>query len=226
MPVAEGPPAPPAPTLVRFERNVVALHGRIDRQPNQLNCDTLRLTLIPGAPPPARRDKDKADDPARPSPRPTARTARSGRVAADPPTVAIAATDVQGSRDGRRSQGRTGCRSARGPSEAPASPPDQGLFGNLTLQKAHATGHAVWLQLRQQGSKVRCNEMIHDRRMPYRPDSTAFRGDKTRPIWLEKIDYEPEESGEDGARTRTATASPGPTGRRIPPGRSARSRTW
>ena len=52
VPVAEGPPAPPAPTLVRFERNVVALHGRIDRQPNQLNCDTLRLTLIPGAPPP------------------------------------------------------------------------------------------------------------------------------------------------------------------------------
>ena len=59
LPVAVGPPAPPAPTLVRFERNVVALHGRPDKQPNQLDCDTLRLTLIPGAPP-SQADKDKA----------------------------------------------------------------------------------------------------------------------------------------------------------------------
>ena len=60
LPVVVGPPAPPAPTLVRFERNVVALHGRTDRQPDQLDCDTLRLTLVPGLPP-VRGDKDKAD---------------------------------------------------------------------------------------------------------------------------------------------------------------------
>ena len=49
---------------------------------------------------------------------------------------------------------------------------DSGPFGNLTLQKAHATGHAVWLQLREQGAKVLCNELIHERRaaLPARQD--------------------------------------------------------
>ena len=175
VPVAEGPPAPPVPTLVRFERDVVALHGRIDRQPNQLNCDTLRLTLIPGAPPPpARRDKANADDPGKALARADGQDGSAAATAGDPKA------------------GPDGTAGAAAP-QAPASTPNQGLFGNLTLQKAHATGHAVWLQLRQQGSKVRCKEMIHDRRMPYAPDSTAFRGDRTQPIWLEKIDYEPEE---------------------------------
>ncbi len=69
LPVVEGPPEPPAPTLVRFERRVVAVHGRIDRDPNQLDCDTLRLTLVPGGPPRAARKgpcrgrgKDRCDE--------------------------------------------------------------------------------------------------------------------------------------------------------------------
>ena len=51
IPVQEGPPETPAPTLVRFERNVVALFGHPGLLPDQLNCDTLRLTLVPAAKP-------------------------------------------------------------------------------------------------------------------------------------------------------------------------------
>ena len=72
-----------------------------------------------------------------------------------------------------------------------------GAFGNLTLQKAHATGHAVWLQLREQGAKVRCSQLIHERRAFYRqPDRTYFGGAETKPIWLEKIDREAAQAGE------------------------------
>ncbi len=80
-----------------------------------------------------------------------------------------------------------------------------GPFGNLTLQKAHAIGHAVWLQLREQGAKVLCNELIHERRALYKkPDMTYFGGDATRWIWLEKIDREPVE--EEDEKTATANA--------------------
>jgi hypothetical protein len=125
--------------------------------------------LIPGAKTPGRRDKDHADD-----------TEKAGEKVAgkdQPAVMGDGPTQAQGS-------------------DGPAS---KGVFGNLTLQKAHATGHAVWLQMRAQGTKVLCNEMIHERNLPYRPDWTFFRGSKTRPIWMEKIDYEPEERGDDEA---------------------------
>ena len=44
--------------------------------------------------------------------------------------------------------------------------------------------------------------------MPYKPDSTMFRGDKTRPIAMEKIDYEPEET--DGATGQIAQSGQAP----------------
>ena len=55
LPVEEGPPEPPAATLVRFERKVVALFGHPGLLPDQLNCDALRLTLVPAAKPPQPR---------------------------------------------------------------------------------------------------------------------------------------------------------------------------
>jgi len=48
LPVKEGPPAPPGPTLVHFERNVVVRRGKLTEQPDQLDCDNLDLTLVPG----------------------------------------------------------------------------------------------------------------------------------------------------------------------------------
>lgn len=47
-PVEVGPPAPAAPTFVEFQRNVVVRRGKLSVDPDQLNCDTLHLTLMPG----------------------------------------------------------------------------------------------------------------------------------------------------------------------------------
>ncbi len=129
--VAVGPPEPPAPTLVRFERNVVVLRGRLDDRPDQLNCDTLRLTLVPAE-------------------------------------------------KGKGGGGEGGSK--------PGSGKDDGLFGNLTLQRAHATGHVVWLYLPQQGMKLKMNELIHARQVPFETSQTYCRGDVTRPFELDKVD--------------------------------------
>jgi hypothetical protein len=73
---------------------------------------------------------------------------------------------------------------------------NQGLFGGLALQRVHATGHAVWLILPNQGIKLRCNQMIHVRQLPFKPDMTYFRGDRTRPVEIVKVDVV-EEDGPD-----------------------------
>ena len=215
LPVAVGPPEPPAPTLVRFERNVVALHGRTRPQPDQLDCDTLRLTLVPAS---SRRPsrKDKADRQGRgrqgrgrpPPRRPRDRRGRDGRR-----------RDVGDARAGRPAiRSGHGC-AGRATRPAPAGGKSRQRASSATSpsRRLHATGHAVWLQLRQQGSKVRCNELIHDRLMPYRPDSTFFRGDTTRQIWLEKIDYEPRGDATAAAAGGEAASPVRPSSRRSRP---------
>ncbi len=139
-PVLIGPPAPPAPTVVTFDRNVVVLRGKVDEQPGQLTCDSLRLTLLPSEVPP---------------PRPAA--------------------SPENKDDGS-------------PAKTAANDEKSGLFGGLVLNRVHATGHAVWLYLPVEGIKLRCNELIHTRQAPEKPDLTYFRGDATRPLQIEKID--------------------------------------
>src|SRR5262249_47811532 len=154
IPAAVGPPAPPAPTLVRFERKVVALHGRLDDEPNQLDCDTLRLTLVPPSeaesPGKGQDGKKAARDAPSPAPAgpPAAASADPGPSRRAPPVEASAGPDAG---------------KADGPTGSAEEDKKGGLFGNLTLQKAHATGHVVWLQLRKQAAKVRCTELIHER---------------------------------------------------------------
>ena len=162
VPVAIGPPAPPGPTIVLFERNVVVLRGQPDDQPDQLTCDTLKLHLVPG---------DK-------SPEKVAQTTA--------PSDTTEQDDV---------------------STEPAESENDGLFGGLTLQRAYATGHVVWLHLPQQGIKLRCNELWHVRRLPYQPDMTYFRGDATRPLEIEKVDiaYDPKTMISIPARSRAVT---------------------
>ncbi|MGE5754455.1 MAG: hypothetical protein ACM35G_01875 [Planctomycetaceae bacterium] len=53
LPVRVGPPAPPLPTLAMFDRDVVVLRGKLGETPDQLNCDHLRLVLLPTPKPPA-----------------------------------------------------------------------------------------------------------------------------------------------------------------------------
>ena len=149
-PVLIGPPAPPAPTIVQFDRNVVCLRGEIDDQPDQLTADMLKLSLVPG---------EKALQANQPS-----------GTHSDPlPTT----QDVK-----------------------PAESESDGLFGGLTLQRAYATGHVVWLNMPKQGVKLRCNELIHLRQAPFKPDTTYFSGDATRPIEIDKVDISYDETDE------------------------------
>jgi len=43
-----GPPQPADPTYVEFRNNVVVRRGKLNELPDQLTCDTLHLTLLPG----------------------------------------------------------------------------------------------------------------------------------------------------------------------------------
>ena len=53
LPVRVGPPAPPAPTFATFSRDVRVLRGKVGQPPDQLDSDSLRLTLLPTAKPAA-----------------------------------------------------------------------------------------------------------------------------------------------------------------------------
>ena len=169
QPVLVGPPAPPAPTLAKFLRNVVVLRGKEDDGPDQLTCDTLDLTLVPG---------EKPSQNESPTPGVDQKPAPSG--------------------EGLAQNGPD----AKGPAESEtASDGNQGLFGDLALQRVHATGHAVWLILPTQGVKLRCNQMIHVRQLPLKPDMTYFRGDRTRPVEIVKVDVVAEEGPDKGKVT-------------------------
>ncbi len=158
-----GPPAPPAPTFIQFDRNVVVLRGNADEQPGQITCDTLKLTMVPSEP--------ASTDPKAPA----------AETASHAPDQQQAAPDAQ-------TAGEKG-----------------GLFGSLALERAHATGHAVWLYLPEDGVKLRCNELIHVRRAPYKPDLTYFRGDLTRPLEIEKIDLVQEADSPDRGKVKSIT---------------------
>ena len=200
LPVEEGPPEPPAPTKVRFDRNVVALQIHPGRQPDQLNCDTLRLTLVPAEklPEPKSSNPEPAGAPVHDAGAATAQVGPA-TAAARPPAESVARPSVGGDVASQSEVGGEIVGAIAGALSvvdlgAGSSPrADSGPFGNLTLQRLHATGHAVWLQLREQGAKVLCNELIHERRAP-QPDMTYFRGDTSRRVWLEKIDREPVEA--------------------------------
>ena len=51
LPVRVGPPAPPAPTYANFANLVRVLRGNVGLPPDQLDCDNLRLTLLPAEKP-------------------------------------------------------------------------------------------------------------------------------------------------------------------------------
>jgi hypothetical protein len=146
LPVRVGPPEPSPPTVVRFEQNVVAKRGQLDDEPDQLTCDTLRLTMVPG---------------------------------------------------------EKGAPAPAGPQAATSG--ERGLFGDLTLQRAMATGHAVWLYLPAQGVKVRCNELFHKRQAPFQADQTYFRGDASRPLELWKLDTVRDEDDPDYGKVTAFT---------------------
>lgn len=179
--VTVGPPEPPVPTLVRFERNVVALRGQVEDRPDQLTCDTLKLSLVPAEKPlqpptasaSAQRGANQSQD-------------LAAKSTAESPEGNKSKPQAQAIADAKRSDKDKDAGSAQKGSESATS--EDSMFGNLTLQRAHATGHVVWLYLPQQGMKLKMNELIHMRQVPSARSQTYCRGDVTRPFELDKVD--------------------------------------
>jgi hypothetical protein len=173
-PVEVGPPAPSRPTLAHFYRNVEVLRGKPGEAPDRLNCDELLLTLVPAPKPPA---PDPSADPAPADVLATAPTA--GAPLADNGELKLADVDAVGA-----GAGLAGAPTGAAPEPAPGGGP----LNDLTLYKAHATGHNVRIVSAAQGVKARGRELIHTKLMPERPDETYFRGSETTRLIVEKTD--------------------------------------
>ncbi len=202
--VVVGPPAPPDPTFVQFERNVVVLRGQIDDQPGQLTCDNLKLTLVPAHEPALSRTTPvmQIRNPE------TARSAfdsepQSGLVATNSDNL-LPQREVRANGDASADDDTVDASNTSSPDE-PRAAEKGGLFGSLTLQRMHATGHAVWLYLPLEGVKLKCNELIHVRRAPEKPDMTYFCGDLNRPLKLEKTDVVQDVDSPDHGKIKSVT---------------------
>jgi hypothetical protein len=88
---------------------------------------------------------------------------------------------------------------AEKPKGAEAAPPseDDGALSGLSLQRAYASGHAVWVQSQSetQRLKARGNELTYERHAPARPDVIYFRGDKYTLAEIYKLGAEGAEKG-------------------------------
>lgn len=168
--VKVGPPAPASPTMVYFSRDVVVLQIKPAQLPDQLNCDNLRLTLVPASKPPA---------PA--SAAGQGQEQATGKDGAAEPKPALAKVEVK--EQAKPQEGEALADADQEPSA------EGGPGSELTLREAMATGHAVWLQSKSQGLTVRGNELIHSKLLSRgESDKTFIRSDPTSQLWIEKID--------------------------------------
>ncbi len=83
LPVAVGPPAPPAPTFAEFGRNVEVVRGKLNEQPDRLFCDHLRLMLMPSDKQPVAPAQGSAVAVAKTAPVETPKAPRTGTEADD-----------------------------------------------------------------------------------------------------------------------------------------------
>jgi len=160
---------------------VVVRRGKLSELPDQLDSDTLDLTLLQAEKPVTKRSAGS----------------QPGKPAAGPsdPGAKLAAAPLTGP-DAKPASGQD---SGNGDDEP------KGMFGDLTLRRVKASGHAVWLQLPADGAKIRCNELLHDIAPPGGQNMTYFRGDATRKLTVEKYDFvEERPQGADGPVTRKA----------------------
>jgi hypothetical protein len=195
QPINVGPPEPPQPTFVCFERNVVVLRGQTDRQPDQLTCDTLILTMVPQENLPLSPDQRQSQLTPNTTILPTSKKAET------PPILQA----QQFARTGGSNHGAQSPADPTRPHPSNTEDRDSGLFGSLTLRRAVATGHAVWLYLPVHGVKVRCNELRHKRQLPYKSDETYLRGDTSRPLELVKQDTVQDHEDSDFGKVTSVT---------------------
>ena len=74
---------------------------------------------------------------------------------------------------------------------SPSKPAQAGPMSNLTLVKALAQGHDVWLQSEVQGLLVRCVELVYEKHEAEgAPDITYLNGGTRKNLWVEKVDYQ------------------------------------
>jgi hypothetical protein len=77
---------------------------------------------------------------------------------------------------------------ARADSEADDSSAGGDGFNNLAIRKAHATGHAVWLQSTSKETVAKGNELIYDKFLPASPDRIYLRADHPKDFFVQKVD--------------------------------------
>ena len=93
------------------------------------------------------------------------------------PTSSTATTSTLSLHPGRGRRPIPGPSGAEAERRTAARPGALPLAASLTLRRAEATGHAVWLQSLSQGTETRCNELIYKKLGPAAPDETYLRGD-------------------------------------------------
>lgn len=145
-----GPPAPPEPTFVFFDRNVRLQQGSgVDL--DQLDCDHFEAMLLPPEPTTGTKAQVAKDDESRKK-----SAVATSAVAAGPATKGQPKADPAD--DAAEEQG--------------------GSVANLTLRRAKATGHAVWFQSGAQHMVAYGNYLRFEKFGVDEPDCTYFYGDK------------------------------------------------
>ena len=86
----------------------------------------------------------------------------------------------------------TGTTIAPAPSQADAPARDDGPLTELTLRRAEATGHAVWLKSRtaSKATFAKGNQLIHEKLAPAEPDKTYLRADAGTKLFLQQVEYD------------------------------------
>ena len=146
-----GPPAPPEPTIATFHQNVRVRQGD-PQTPEQLDCDHLVATMMPGEKVLTGKAKAEAED-----------AAKARRLARADGTLAVAKEATKGQDD------------------PAAEPPDAGPLSGLVLHRAVAKGHAVWLQSTANGMRALGNELRYTRCAPD-PDQIFLLADRQTEI--------------------------------------------
>lgn len=79
----------------------------------------------------------------------------------------------------------------------------EGPLNDLTIRRAVADGHAVWLVSMAQESQAQCVQLIYDKLLPREPDKIYLRADTGKKLYFQKIDRV--EEGPDQGKVHSVT---------------------
>lgn len=159
----------PRPTIAYFYRNVKVSRG-LENHVDQLNCDSLEITLMPIPPEPEEILRGRA-----------------GQA-----TVDFAAELVALSGLGFPAPLLSGAFTAAHRAALPKTllPPKNDDFNNLGTRKVLAEGDAVWLQSQDEGLVVKGQRLLFERSEdPTEPDLIHFDGGETSRLFVEQTQF-------------------------------------